>query len=419
MTINAETRLKRSHIKLMKSKHTALYSGVIMLGESSVEEKVKTAFTDGVNKRYGRAFMDALSDPEHNAVVLHENLHVGLKHLPHHRSKWKENKKLANIAADLVVNSIIKDIELKDPNLVTLPKCAIYSAQFKDWSFTEIYNFLKEKGGKGEEGEGDGDGGKGKGNGSGGSEPQDGDGDGNGNEYGEGFDEHDMTGDGQELSEQEAKDLDERIDKALREGGILAGSMGGDTPRAIKELLEPKIDWREALREFISEFSVGKDEYTWRKFNRRMLPNDLYLPSTISETVGELIIANDTSGSISNDDLAEYVTELISICETVVPSGVRVLWWDTMVAGEQKFTEGEYQQLASMLKPKGGGGTRVSAVADYIKKKNINAEAVIVFTDGYVEGDIKWDITTPTLWLVTQNKSLTVPSGHKKLMKED
>jgi len=61
----------------------------------------------------------------------------------------------------------------------------------------------------------------------------------------------------------------------------------------------------------------------------------------------------------------------------------------------------------------------VSAVADYIKKKNINAEAVIVFTDGYVEGDIKWDITTPTLWLVTQNKSLTVPSGHKKLMKED
>ena len=173
MTINAETRLKRSHIKLMKSKHTALYSGVIMLGESSVEEKVKTAFTDGVNKRYGRAFMDALSDPEHNAVVLHENLHVGLKHLPHHRSKWKENKKLANIAADLVVNSIIKDIEAKDPNLVTLPKCAIYSAQFKDWSFNEIYNFLKDKGGKGQ-GEGDGDGGKGKGNGSGGSEPQDG-----------------------------------------------------------------------------------------------------------------------------------------------------------------------------------------------------------------------------------------------------
>jgi predicted metal-dependent peptidase len=149
----------------MKSKHTALYSGVIMLGESSVEEKVKTAFTDGVNKRYGRAFMDALSDPEHNAVVLHENLHVGLKHLPHHRSKWKENKKLANVAADLVVNSIIKDIEAKDPNLVTLPKCAIYSAQFKDWSFTEIYNFLKDKGGKGEEGEGDGDDqGKGKGN---------------------------------------------------------------------------------------------------------------------------------------------------------------------------------------------------------------------------------------------------------------
>ena len=409
MTINAETRLKRSHIKLMKSKHTALYSGVIMLGESSVEEKVKTAFTDGVNKRYGRAFMDALSDPEHNAVVLHENLHVGLKHLPHHRSKWKENKKLANVAADLVVNSIIKDIKLKDPNLVTLPKCAIYSPQFKDWSFTEIYNFLKEKGGKGEEGEGDGDDqGKGKGNGSGGSEPQDGDD--VGNEYGEGFDEHDMTGNGQELSEQEAKDLDERIDKALREGGILAGSMGGDTPRAIQELLEPKIDWREALREFISEFSVGKDEYTWRKFNRRMLPNDLFLPTVEDETIGEIVVPIDTSGSIGQKELNEFASELISIAELVQPEAIRIIWWDTKVHGEQLFTE-NYDQIGSMLKPKGGGGTRVSCVSEYINKKKIKAECVVVFTDGYLESDVVWNIDSPTLWLVTENKHWTPPTG--------
>lgn len=412
-----EIRLKRSHIKLMKSPHTALYSGVMLLGESSVEENIPTACTDGVNKRYGRKFMAKLPEPQFNAVVLHENLHVALKHIPFHRPKWKEDRKTANIAADLVVNDIIYLISEVAPDLVKLPECAIWHPMFRDWSFNQIYDFLRKQG-KGKTGKEKGnEKGKGKGgNPSEGSEPQE-DG-GNGPEpfdidnLPEGFDEHDFS------NEDIGKETVDRIDRALREGGILAGRMGGNTPRAIQDLLTPRVNWREALRDFLSEYGAGKDEFTWRRFNRRMLSNDLYLPSTYSEKVGELIFACDTSGSIGQEALTAVASEMCAICDDLNPSAVRVLWWDTMVAGEQKF-EDKYEGLASLLKPQGGGGTRVSAVPEYIKSKNIQAQAIVVFTDGYVECDIKWDINIPTLWLITHNKSLSIPAGHKQVIYEE
>jgi len=57
----------------------------------------------------------------------------------------------------------------------------------------------------------------------------------------------------------------------------------------------------------------------------------------------------------------------------------------------------------------------VSCVNEYINKERINAECVIVFTDGYVENDIAWTISSPTLWMVTENKGFEPPVG--KLVK--
>ena len=72
-----ETRIKRGHITLMKHPSTALYSGVMLMGTSSVEENVQTAYTDGINKRYGRKFLESLAgEPNVRGLILHENLHV-------------------------------------------------------------------------------------------------------------------------------------------------------------------------------------------------------------------------------------------------------------------------------------------------------------------------------------------------------
>jgi predicted metal-dependent peptidase len=399
--MSQETRLKRNHIALMKHPETAWYSGIMMMGENEVIDKEVTAYTDGVNKRYGRKFMESIKDEAQlRGLIMHENLHVALKHIPRNKDLWKENSKLANASADYVVNDIIEN--MKDKAHIKLPNGALYHPQFHNWSLREIYTFLKKncKGG----------GGGGTGLGNSGSPKGD-------NEFPiDSLDEHDWES--QELSVEDAKKLEEKIDKSLREGGIMAGRMGAKVPRSISDLLEPKVDWREVLRDFVASATKGKDEFTWRKFNKRMLANDMYLPSLENESIGEIVVAIDTSGSIGQEQLNEFASELASICDTCSPEVVRVLWWDTSVHGEQVF-KGDYANIASMLKPEGFGGTHVSCVNKYVMEKGIKAECVLVFTDGYVEHDIEWQITAPTLWMVTENKAFEPPTGKLVLIDKE
>ena len=68
-----ETRLKKAHVALMRHPETALYSGIMTMGDSTVVDDCPTAYTDGVNKKYGRAFIEKLDDDELRALVVHEN----------------------------------------------------------------------------------------------------------------------------------------------------------------------------------------------------------------------------------------------------------------------------------------------------------------------------------------------------------
>jgi predicted metal-dependent peptidase len=438
MNNKQEVRLKKAHIALMKHPETALYSGVMLMGKSEVSDDMFTAYTDGVNKRYSKPFLETIDcEPKLRGLVLHENLHVALKQIPRGKDMFKEDSKIANMAADFVVNDIIFNIKgtISGGNeaIVALPEGALYDPFFHNWNMREVYNYIRKENPQR---------GKGKGSSSGSPSDDDEQGDGNdesqnkspsgggkqdnkikanGKEYdmgGDGFDEHDWES-FKDITPEELKELSDGIDKALREGGMLAGRMGAKMPRAIGELLEPKIDWRDALRDFVSSAMKGKDEFTWRKMNKRQMANDIYMPSMENETIGEVIVAIDTSGSIGGAELTEFATELASICDLVQPEAVRVLWWDTMVHGEQVFKAESYGQIASLLKPLGGGGTHVGSVATYINEKKLNAECVIVFTDGYVEHDIEWNIVPPTLWMITQNKDLEVPCGKKVIFERE
>ena len=422
-----EIRVKKAHIALMKHPETALYSGVMLMGKSEVvDDGCPTAYTDGVNKVYGRKFLETVdTEPKVRGLILHENLHVALKQLPRGKDMFEENRKLANIAADLVVNNIIEDIKGtvngSTERIVALPDGAVYDPMFQNWSMREVYNYLKKNCKGGKKGRGKNEGGQGSEPPEGGSGDSDDDGDTitiNGKTYDlSDADEHDLDN-LKDLTHGEIKEINDAIDKALREGGMLAGRMGAKVPRSISDLLEPKVDWRDALREFVSSAIKGKDEFTWRKLNKRQLVNDIYLPSMENETIGELVVAIDTSGSIGGEQITEFATELVSICELCSPEKVRVLWWDTDVHGEQVFV-GNYQDIAKLLKPVGGGGTHVSCVSEYINKERINAECVIVFTDGYVESDVTWTIPSPTLWMVTQNKGFEPPVGKKVKFGDD
>jgi len=403
--LTEEQRIKRAHVAMMKHAETALYSGVMMMGETEVVDKKVTAYTDGVNKRYGREFVSTVcaTDEELRGLILHENLHIVFRHLLHSRDLFTKNKSLANKAADYVVNDVIMSI--KDQNFIKLPEGGLHDPRFHNMNMREVYHILEQEE---QEQEKDKESGEGEG--------QSGDGQGGGNGYQ--FDEHDIDGEGAPADAQEAQAQDTKIDQALREGALLAGRLGLKLPRQIEALLDPVVDWRKELAEFVSATCKGKDEYTWRRFNRRALANDLYLPSVENETMGEVVVAIDTSGSIGQDQINAFAGELASICSAVSPEAVRVLWWDTMVHGEQLFTPDNYDRIGALLKPLGGGGTQVSCVSRHMIKNNINAECLVVFTDGFVEDKIVWDVSVPTLWLVTANKSWRPPAGQKVFMEK-
>jgi len=381
MSITEETRLKKAHIALMRHPETALYSGVIMMGENKIVDDCPTACTNGFDTKYGREFVKSLTDEELRALVLHENLHIALKQISRFKNEYKDDPQLVNMSADYIVNDII--VNLNDKTHCRLPQGGLYDEKYHNWSLREVYNDLKQER---------------ENNPTGFSAKSDGV-----------LDEHDFDN-AQEMTTQEVEQLSKDIDRALRQGGILAGKLGSKVPRNIEDLLIGKVDWRDVLREFINNQTRGSDEYTWRRYNKRLMANDIYLPSLMNETVGELVIAIDTSGSIGNRELSAFASELVSICDVSCPEKIRVLWWDTEVHGEQLFTAENYHQIDSLLKPQGGGGTNANCVAKYIAKQNIEAEAIIVFTDGYFDTP-KWNISTPTLWLVTDTESHVPPNG--------
>jgi predicted metal-dependent peptidase len=143
MSTNQETRLKKAHVALLKHSETALYSGVILMGKSSVEDRKFTAYTNGVDKKYSRDFLEKLTDAEIRGLVMHENLHVALKHIQRFTKEFKAEPHLTNVSADYVVNDIIKSFS--DTNICHLPEGALYDAKFHNWSVREVYNYLKEE----------------------------------------------------------------------------------------------------------------------------------------------------------------------------------------------------------------------------------------------------------------------------------
>ena len=130
MKLTAEEKLRVAHKNILRDRHAYVAAGTVLLGESTIVDNIPTACTDGRNKRYGREFMDKLSVAEAAGVVLHESVHIMLRHIPRHRDLIKEDAHLANVAMDYVDNAFIRSLPSYGSSFV-LPKCALYDEQFK------------------------------------------------------------------------------------------------------------------------------------------------------------------------------------------------------------------------------------------------------------------------------------------------
>jgi predicted metal-dependent peptidase len=398
----------------MKHKSFALFSGLFMIGKVSVDDDIPTACTNGLDVRYGRTFVDRLNDKQLAFLILHENMHKAYRHLVVWEKLNKKNHTLANMACDYVINLQIRDYD-PNQNDTEMPTdeegkvLGLIDEQYRGMDAHQVFLLLeKEKGsgyGKGNDkvkivmvGDGDGDG-DGKGDGDGDGEPK-------------GFDDHDWDG-AKELSKEEQDQVAKEIEQALRQGSILVGKMGGNVDRNISEMLVPKIDWKEALRDFVKSMTQGKDKSSWRRLHKRYLAADLIMPSSYSEKVGGITIAIDTSGSIGTEELSQFLSEVKSICEEVSPEVIDLLYWDTHVASRETYTENELAGLVESTKPAGGGGTEPACVPKYMNKHNIKPECLLMLSDGYIghQKESDWDISAPVLWCIKGNSRFVAPVG--------
>lgn len=393
-----ERKLKKAKIDVMRSTLAGLrmWSGVMSIGKTTICDNTPTAYTNGRDEVYGRAFIEALPVPQVSFVCLHEAVHKGLRHLTTWRKLFEKNPRIANIACDYVVNRIIVKA---DPNetVVQFPRnpdgsrMGLYDIKYDGMSAVQIFRDIEQE----EEQTG-------KQHGGGGG--------------GDGFDEHGWD-DAQELPKDEQDALQKEIDHAMRRGEAEAKRCGagkGDIPAEVGQLLRPQIDWKTALREFITQNCTAKDDSTYRRLNRRFHALDLIMPTTFGENIGRIVAGADLSGSMWSGDpspMRKILSEFVGILHQVNPEHVDLLYWDSYVTGHEEYKRGDYESIANAMRPKGGGGTTPSCVPAYLKEKDIKPDCIIMLTDGHVFNDWGSNWPAPVLWVIVENPTVTAGIG--------
>ena len=385
--LTAEQRIERIHVQLMKHQNFCLFSGLFMIGKVEVKDKTLTgtAHTNGVDVTYDRRFVDSLNDKQLAFLILHENMHKAYRHLVVWQPLRKRNAQLANMACDYVINLQIKDYD-PDNKMTDFPTDAngnvlgLIDERFRGMDSGQVFQILEKE----QEEGGGGGGGK------------------------DSLDGHDWD-EAQGMSEQEKEEVAKEVEQALRQGSMLVGKMGGNVSREIDEMLVPKVNWREALRDFVKTAMQGKDKTTWKRLHKRYLASDLIMPSSYSDKVGGIAIGIDTSGSIGTEELTQFLSEVKSICDEVSPEVIDILYWDTHVASRETYRDNELAGLIETTKPAGGGGTEPACVPKFMRKHDMKPECLIMLTDGYIgyQSPSDWTIESPVLWCIKGNRNFS------------
>lgn len=339
----------------------------------------QTAATDGRALYYNREFFEGLSTKNVEFVVAHEILHNVFDHMGRTEAR---NRKIFNIAADYCVNGqLIRDKIGDQPPKIPIFHDAVHYGK----SAEQIYDELMEKYDE-EELEA----------------------------LGKLLDEHidwDKEGKGNrpQYSKEELKQIRDEVREATMQAANAAGA--GNTPasvaRLIKDLTEPKINWRQMLRQQIQ--SLIKNDYSFQRPNRKGWHTGAILPGLKNDETIDICVGLDMSGSISDDMGRDFLSELKGIMEEYKDFKIKVWCFDTRVYNEADF-DGYNDDIMS-YELKGGGGTDFEANYNYMKEHDINPKKFIMFTDGYPFGSWGDENYCDTLFIIHGTTSIVPPFG--------
>ena len=347
----------------------------------------KTLATDGRHFYYNNSFVNKLTPRQAEFGFAHEILHLVFDHLGRQGSR---NKKLSNIAADYAVNQICVDDKIGEvPKFINIYQ----DNKYRGWSYEQIYEDIEKNCITI-----------------------------NIDDLGELLDEH-LDGDsnsgelGDEekngkprLTAEQRKQIRDEIKEAIIAAAqsVAAGKLPASIARLIKDLTEPKMDWRQMLRMNIQ--SLIKNDFSFSRPNRRSQHSGAVLPGLIVQDTVDVCISFDMSGSITTEMAKEMISEVKGLMEEFKDFNLKLWCFDTQVYNMQEFTGDTADDLLD-YKIRGGGGTAFECNWEFMKKQGIEPKKFVMFTDGY-PGDSWGDPDyCDTLFIIHGNNTIVSPFG--------
>ena len=337
-------------------------------------EDLPTAATDSVSLFYNPDFVKKMPPHELRTVLAHEVLHcTGC----HSQRRGERDKEMWNVACDYAINPILVNAGF------CLPKGGLLHESFDDMTPEAIYNQLSANG----------------------------------------MPEGHKPCDWGLVQDTPKNGLNPKSDAQLEaewqlatvnavEQAKAAGKLPGGMEHFLKDILEPKVDWRSVLWPFISQLT--NDDYSWRKPNRAYISEDEYLPAMHSESAGELAIIRDTSGSCDAYQQT-FISEVHAVFSQLRPSAIRIIDVDTQV--RQTIDLDRDDEWPANTSTKGGGGTRFAPAFKYIEDNYPDVEAAVYLTD-LEANDFGEEPEYPVLWVSTSNRQ-TAPWGEVTFMEAE
>ena len=356
----------------------------------NADEWCATAATDGRNFYYNTRFIKMLKPKEVEFLFGHEVLHVVYDHFGR---RGDRDPLLSNVAADYCVNADLKKHRVGE--FITSVPC-LYESKYEGMSYEEVYDDLYKNAEKidinkliekllddhmdGDD-EGDGDSRDGKG---GSKRPK--------------------------LTAEEKAAIRDEIKEAMLSAAQTcdAGNLPAGVKRIIQDLTEPKMNWRELIRQQIE--STVKSDFTWLRSSRKGWHMDAVMPGMKTQEAIDICVMVDMSGSISERQGRDFISEVKGIMETFEDYRIHIGCFDTEVYNMQMYTADNLEDI-SEYKLAGGGGTDFDCFFDFFKKEEIEPKKLVVFTDGYPGGSWGDPNYCDTVWVIHGDKNPNPPFG--------
>ena len=305
----------------------------------------------GVQLAVNPDFYLNLNNKEQIGILKHELLHISFGHLT--LRDLYSDPKLFNIAADLEINQYIDEDHLPEGALLlsTFPELELEKRKGtkyyydklqeakEDGTCPSLENLLKQMDGT--------------------------------TQY-----DHMTWDEFDELSEADKRLIEKQVEHQLRETNDTTIKRHGHIPGELADILErilnpepPSFPWKQYLRRFVGNSSISYTKKLRRKYNKRYVEN----PGLKIKFKNHICVGVDTSGSVSNDELKEFMNELCHMHKT--GHQITVVQCDTQINSIEVFNPKKDWDI------KGRGGTDFQPVVDHYNEKGVYT-ALIYLTDG-------------------------------------